>query len=171
MTGLRPAALALLPAVLAAQAPAPAPDPFAPLRFLVGAWDGEEGQGAPGKVSRGAFTLQEDLDGRVLVRRSFAEVPAQGDRPAFRHEDLLTVFPEGGRLKALYTDNEGHVIHYGITPAPDGEGAVLLSEGPGPRFRMTLLRKGAGRVSIRFEIAPPGGEFATYLEAGARKRR
>ncbi len=105
------------------------------------------------------------------MRRSFAEFPAQGARPAFRHEDLLTVFPEVGQLLALCADNEGQVTRCGSSKAPEGEGAVFLSEAPGPRFRMTLLKRGAERVSIRFEIAPPGGDFTTYLEAGARKRR
>lgn len=83
----------------------------------------------------------------------------------------MTVFPEGGQLKALYADNEGHVIHYRVAPATEGEGAVFLSEGPGPRFRMTLQRKRGDRVGIRFEIAPNGKDFSTYIEASAVKKR
>ena len=157
--------------VFAAQAPAPVQDAFAPLRFLLGEWQGEDGKGAPGTPSRGEFSLREELGGKVLVRRNFAEYPAQAGRAAFRHDDLMTIFTEGGQLKALYTDNEGHVIHYAITQAAEDEGAVFLSEGPGSRFRMTFLRKRADLVTIKFEIAQPGKDFATYVEANARKKR
>jgi hypothetical protein len=160
---------ALLSAAMLLQAQAPAPDPFASLRFLVGTWQGEEGKGQPGQPSRGEFTLAEDLGGKVLVRRNFAEYPAQGGRAAFRHDDVMTIYPEGGLLKALYADNEGHVIHYGVAKA--GDGAVFLSEGPGPRFRMTLTPKPADLLGIRFEIAPPGTDFSTYIEAPAKRSR
>lgn len=169
---MRVPALCLFAAsVLLAQAPGPVLDAFAPLRFLIGEWQGEDGKGAPGKPTKGEFSLREELGGKILVRRNFAEYPAQGDRPAFRHDDLLTLFTEGGQLKALYVDNEGHVIHYSVAKAPEGEGVVFTSDGPGPRFRMTNLRKGADLISIRFEIAPPGKDFATYIEAQARRKR
>jgi hypothetical protein len=164
---MRPPALLLIAAatVLSAQAP----DAFAPLRFLVGTWQGEDGKGTPGTASRGSFTLAEDLGGKVLVRRNFAEYPAQGGKPAFRHDDLMTVYAEGGQLKALYVDNEGHVIHYAVAKA--GDGVVLQSDGPGPRFRNTFLPKGADQVLIRFEIAPPGKDFTPYIEATAKRVR
>ena len=160
---------ALLSAATLIQAQAPAPDPFAPLRFLVGAWQGEEGKGQPGQPSKGGFTLSKDLGGKVLVRRNFAEYPAQGGRAAFRHDDTMTIYAEGSALKALYVDNEGHVIHYGVTK--EGDGAVFLSEGPGPRFRMTMAPKSADLLGIRFEIAPPGKDFSTYIEATAKRTR
>jgi hypothetical protein len=157
--------------VLAGQTPAPAPDAFAPLRFLIGDWQGENGKGAPGQASKGEFSLREELGGKVLVRRNSAEYPAQEGRPAFRHDDLMTVFAEGGQLKALYADNEGHVIRYLVAKTAEGEGAVFLSEGPGPRFRMTCLRKSEDLIAIKFEIAPPGKDFSTYIEAAARRKR
>ena len=163
-----PSFVAVLPVLAQAPAPAPAADPFAPLRFLVGRWQGEDAKGVPGKGS-GEFTLRPELGGKVLVRRNVADYPAQNGRPAVHHEDLTTVYPERGELKALYVDNEGHAIHYTVAAAPGGDGAVLLSEGPGPRFRLSYLKQGADRIAIRFEIAPPGKDFATYLEAGARR--
>lgn len=157
----------LLAAPLAAQAPAP--DPFAPLRFLLGTWVGEGG-GRPGQAS-GEATFSLELDGHALVRRSWAETPATQGRAASRHEDRITVYPEAGALRALYVDNEGHVIHYAVTAVPDG--AVLLSEpGPGPRFRLTYRRAGADTVALAFDIAPPGkpDAFMTYLQATTRRK-
>ena len=62
---------ALLAAALASAAPAAAPDPFAPLRFLVGEWEGTGG-GAPGQGG-GRFSFAPELGDRVLVRRSHSE--------------------------------------------------------------------------------------------------
>jgi len=157
----RTALLALASTLLLAQAPKP--DPFAPLRFLAGPWIGE-GAGDPGKGS-GQFSFRFDLDGRALIRHSVADYPAQGGRPAVHHVDLLTTYAEGAALRALYLDNEGHVIHYTVTAT--AEGAAFLSEpGPGPRFRLTYRATGPNRVHIRFEIAPPGKPeaFVTYVE-------
>lgn len=159
-------ALGAVPCLLA-QAP-PAADAFGPVRFLAGAWTGE-GTGSPG-ASVGAATFRFELDGRVLVRRSHADVAAAGSRPASRHEDLMTIFSEGGQLKAHYLDNEGHVIRYAVAEVPDGV-AFTSEPGPGPRFRLSYLRRPGGTVAVRFEIAPPGKPeaFSPYLEGLTRR--
>ena len=154
---------------LGAQAPDPAPvDPFAPVRFLVGEWKGER-DGRPGQSS-GAAAFSFDLQGRTLVRRSHADYPAANGRPASHHEGLMPLFVGSGQLKALFLDNEGHVIRYLV--ASVSEGVAFTSEpDPGPRFRLTYLRKPETLVTLRFEIAPPGKPeaFSTYLEAATRK--
>lgn len=163
------AALALLfltPALLA-QVPAPA-DPLAPLRFLEGVWVGEGG-GLPGQVA-GRATFQVELGGRALLRHSYADTAAANGRPASRHEDLLTIFAEGGVAKALYVDNEGHVIRYRVAVLADGV-AFTSEPAPGPAFRLSYLRRPGDRVVVRFEIAPPGkpDAFSPYLEATTRR--
>ena len=167
------AALALVSS-LGAQAPASAPmpgaDPFAPVRFLVGKWQGEGG-GLPGQ-STGAATFRFDLEGKVLVRHSYADSVAANGRPASHHEDLMTLFAEGGQLKALYLDNEDHVIRYLGVEVPSGV-AFTSEPGPGPRFRLTYLRKAEALITVRFEFAPPGKPeaFSTYLEAAIRRTK
>ena len=82
----------------------------------------------------------------------------------------MTLFAEGEALKALYLDNEDHVIRYLVTAVP--EGVAFTSEpASGPRFRLTYLRKSEALVTVRFEIAPPATPeaFKTYLEAVTRK--
>jgi hypothetical protein len=155
---------------LGAEAPTPAvaADPFAPVRFLLGEWSGE-GDGRPGQ-STGVATFCLELDGRVLMRRSHTDSAPGSGKSAFHHEDLLTVYAEGGQLKALYLDNEGHVIRYLAAPVP--EGVAFISElAPGPRFRLTYLRRPGALVTVRFEFAPPGQPeaFTTYLEGNTRK--
>ena len=155
------------PATADASAPKP-PSPWAPFEFLLGQWTGEGG-GAPG-AGAGAFSFEPELDGKILVRRNRADYPPADGRPAAHHEDLLTVFIEGGAYRADYFDNEGHVIHYAVTPA--GPSLVFLSEpGPGPRFRLTYTKTGPQTVRIQFEIATPDlpDLFKSYLKATARR--
>lgn len=166
---MRPSILALsLAAPLLAQAPAPKADLFEPVRFLAGDWAGET-DGKPDSPS-GAASFRFELEGRALVRRSHADYPAANGRPAVHHEDQMTVFAEGGLLKAFYVDNEGHVIRYVATAIPQG---VAFTSEPvaGPRFRLTYLRGAADTVTVRFEIAPPNAPdaFKTYVEGVTRK--
>ena len=149
---------------LGAQAPAPVADPLASLRFLEGDWKGE-GDGRPGQ-SLGTASFRFEVDGKVLVRRNLAVSAPGSGQPGFHHEDLMTVFVEGGALKGLYVDNEGHVIRYLVSGSP--EGACFLSEpGDGPSYRMTYLRGRDERVTLRFEVAPTlkPVTFRTYIEA------
>src|SRR5579884_2868114 len=118
---------------------------WGPLQFLVGHWTGE-GSGSPG-VGSGAFSFTPDLQGHVLVRRSFAEYPAKDGRPATRHDDLMIVYreAESPRLHAVFFDSEGHVIRYGVTPVEHG--AQFVSDGGAfqMRFRLTYIADGANR--------------------------
>jgi hypothetical protein len=142
---------------------------WGPAQFLLGKWAGEGG-GQPGQGS-GAFSFTPDLQGRILVRRSFAEYPPANGRPAYRHDDLLIVYREETthRLRATYFDSEEHVIPYTVEAAP--EGVVFVSEGApsATRFRMTYTAAGKDRLKFKFEIAAPGKEFAPYLEATAHR--
>jgi hypothetical protein len=158
----------LLCAPLVAQTPAPKADLFEPVRFLGGDWVGES-DGKPGSPS-GAASFRFELEGKALVRRSHADYPAVNGRPAAHHEDQMTVFVEGGLLKAFYVDNEGHVIRYVATAIPQGV-AFTSEPAPGPRFRLTYLRGAADSVTVRFEIAPPNAHeaFKTYLEGVTRR--
>src|SRR5260370_40721078 len=60
-------------------------DPWDPFRFLIGDWvgEGKEGQGS------GYFSLTPDLQGKVLVRKNHAELPAANGRPAAVHANLM----------------------------------------------------------------------------------
>jgi hypothetical protein len=171
--------LAAPPVTPAATATAPAPrqgakvaDPWSALRFLVGAWKAESGQGKPGEAVGGGFTFSIDLDGKVAVRRGRAEyAPRTGEAKGTVHEDLTVVFPKGARLQALYWDNEGHLIRYGVR----SEAGTVIFESepgqPGPRFRLVYARRGADVVETSFSIASPGKEFQPYVTGLARRIR
>ncbi len=142
-------------------------------RFLLGDWVAEEAGGTPGQASGGGSSFRTDLDGRVLVRTNRAEYAATSDRAAFVHEDLMIVYVEaGGRLRAIYWDNEGHVIHY--TATADGKRASFVSDeiARQPRYRLSYVQAGAARLKVTFEIAPPGKpeQFQKYVEGTVRRR-
>ena len=144
------------------------------LRFLVGSWTGEA-NGAPGQ-GRGITTFEIALAGKALLRRSQTDFPATPARAAFTHEDLLVVYaePRDGKQRALYLDNEGHVIDYTVGMAPDGRSATFVSDAAAnaPRFRLTYVQQSSDEMLVRFEIAPPGkpDAFAVHVE-GVVKRR
>ena len=147
---------------------------LASLNFLVGDWQGEGGR-EPGQGT-GDFSFQPDLQRRVLVRRNEAHYAATATKPAYDHTDLMVVYSEvpGQPLKAIYFDNEGHVIRYAVSVLGGGDTATFLSDASlsTPRFRLTYRKLNADRVSGLFEIAPPGKPeaFSRYLEWAARRR-
>ena len=153
--------------------PADKPAGWGPVQYLVGDWTGEGG-GGPGQGT-GSFSFKPDLQGKILVRKNRAEYPATKERAAIVHDDLMVIYrdtPDAG-LHAIYFDSEGHTIRYEVQAPPDGSGVVFVSgpEPSAPRYRLTYTRVDQDRLKIKFEIAPPGHaeQFATYIEAGARR--
>ncbi len=129
---------------------------WGPAQFLVGNWAGEGG-GQAGQGT-GAFSFSPELQGKILVRKSFAEYPAANGRPASRHDDLLVLYrdPATRELRATYFDSEEHVIQYTVKSA--GGTAVFVSEGApsGPRYRMSYTSTGKDTLKFKFEIARTG---------------
>jgi hypothetical protein len=149
-----------------------ADSPWGAWQFLIGEWQGTGG-GSPGQGT-GGFTLAPDLGGKVLVRRSHAEYPAANGRLAVSHDDLMIVHTPvaDGTARAIYFDNEGHVITYDAKPAADGRSIALVSVEPAqPRFRLTYTKRDDGQVGIKFEIAPSGKveELKPYLEGTVKR--
>ena len=127
-------ALALTQNDRALSAPA---DPWKALVFLEGTWDAHAQAGSAGARSNGTYTFKPELKHHVLVRRSDSAAcngPANFD---CEHSDALYVYQEAENepLKAIYFDNEGHVIHYAVS-TPDSNTAVFISDvrNPGHSF-------------------------------------
>ncbi len=162
-------ALALLSAAsLCAQPDNPA---LKLLAFLEGTWEAKTQGGSASAVSDGTYTFRKELSGHILARHSSAagcKGPADFNCD---HHDLLYVYPDGPALKAIYFDNEGHVIQYTVsTPAPNS--AIFLSDPsiPGPQFRLTYQLNGAV-MSGKFQIRMPGQtEWKSYLEWSGPKK-
>jgi hypothetical protein len=127
-----------------------AQDPWKPLQILTGEWVGESAD------STGACSFTFDLQRKVLVRKSYAESAAS------RHEDLMVIYLEP-TPKAIYFDNEGHVIHYTMEASPDS--VRFLND----QYRLTYRRNG-DKLLMDFDIAQQGKPFSNYLHATLRKK-
>ena len=143
-------------------------------RFLIGDWVGV-GDGSLGQAT-GGFSFNLDLQGRVLVRKNHANYPATKDRPAFSHEDLMIVYleSEGKPVKAIYFDNEGHIINYIVTLSADGKMVTFLSDAAPstPRYRFIYNKTTNDKLAFEFDIAPPGkpDAFFKYVEGAAQRK-
>jgi len=165
-SGLRRWVIAGVIALGVATSARAAPD-WKSLDWLIGAWTATGG-GADQGV--GGFSFVRDAGGQVLVRRNFADYPAQNGRPASRHEDLMVISREPAGLRAAYWDSEGHVIHYDVATPADGAVSFLSTDAAGPRFRLSYRRTPRG-LDGAFEVAPPDqpARFAPYLSWSARR--
>lgn len=137
---------------------------------LMGEWTGT-GNGNPGTGS-GKFSFEYNLDKKIIVRKNHSEYPASGDKAAVIHDDLMIIYADesGSYNKAIYFDNEGHVINYTVNfPS---ENIVEMQSEPQistPMFRLTYKIEGESGT-VKFEVAPPGSsEFKTYLEGNIKR--
>jgi hypothetical protein len=139
--------------------------------WLIGDWVGES-SGAPGQGG-GRFSLQPDLDGNILVRKGHAEYPATNDKPRIVHDDITIVYLDnaGHPSKAIYFDNETHVIHYAITYS---ENSILLTSGKVqgmPIFRLTYELLDTETIRVKFAMSQDGENFRTYTEGTCKKKK
>lgn len=150
------------------------PAPWGRLHFLLGTWVGG-GSGRPGDSIEGTVTSSMDLDEHVMVRKNRAEIaPKPGDKGPMFHEDMMVIYQEPGQTspRAIYFDSEGHVIHYNVSFAAKQPGVVFESEpsDKAPRFRLVQTLESPGIMSTDFLIAPPGGEFRSYVKGVVHKQ-
>ena len=148
-------------------------DPWEGLRFLVGTWEAKTTGGNAQASGMGTYSFRLELKEHVLARRSGYEACHGPEDFNCEHGDLLYVYPEGPSqaLKAIYFDNEGHVIHYAVS-APKPGMVMMVSDpvGPGPQFRLTYeLSKDV--MAGKFEIKIPGKpDFGIYLAWSGRRK-
>jgi hypothetical protein len=147
--------------------------PWKPLQFLIGTWDAKTQGGSAKAVGSGTYTFQLELRNHILARHSGGEECKGPADFNCAHSDLLYVYQDGPRqpYKAIYFDNEGHVIHYEVS-TPSASSVIFLSDAsrPGPQFRLSYSLDGS-TMSGKFQIRMPGqAAFNSYLEwTGAKK--
>jgi hypothetical protein len=155
------------------QATSASADPWKALSFLEGTWDARTQAGSARAQSSGTYTFKMELKHHVLVRQSQESAckgPASFD---CEHSDTLYVYQdaENQPLKAIYFDNEGHVIHYAVS-TPDATTAIFISDASpsGPQFRLIYELKDAV-MSGKFQMRMPGqADWKSYLEWNGAKK-
>ncbi len=138
--------------------------------WLIGEWVGE-GSGVPGQGG-GWFSLVPDLNGKILMRKNHSEYPATKDKPQTVHDDLMVVYPgkTGAAEKAIYFDNEGHVISYTIDHLGTSIVFTSTKEGNVPIYRLTYIPIDKKNITVRFEMSPDGQKFHTYVEGKCKRK-
>jgi hypothetical protein len=144
-----------------------APPQWNKLEFLLGKWTGVAGEkDTPLGAGQGAFSFEPQLNRKIVVRRNNASYASGA-----QHDDLMVIYFEGpGDVpRAIYFDSEGHVIRYNAT-FPAANRVVFESDGtqPGPKYRLTYWLE-AGSLNGKFEVAPAGSEFKTYMSWTSKK--
>lgn len=163
----------LLAAPLCAQSVPSGRNEWNALSFLEGTWDAKA-KGNGGAAAMGAYTFRLELRDHILARHgdlSQCKGPSDFD---CGHGDLLYIYRDSPAqpLKAIYFDNEGHVIHYDVSTSSPSS-AVFLAESsqPGPQFRLTYELKGQIMFG-KFQMRMPGHqEWQSYLEWSGGKRQ
>jgi len=160
-----------LPAA-AQTSPAAAPD-WSRWSFLLGEWVGD-GAGQPGQ-GVGSFAFSLDLQKQVIVQRGRSDFPAAAGRPAFSQESLMVIYKKPGLPeKAIYFDNEGHVIEYVASLADDGNSVTFISswDFSTPIYRLTYAKAGGDSLTVKLEMASSESpsDFKPYLEGRARRK-
>ncbi len=148
-------------------------DTWDQLQFLIGTWSSPV-SGQPGEGVAGSSTFSYQLGEKIITRTSRAEfAPEPGEREGNVHEDLLIIYPQPGDppLRAMYFDNEGHIIHYTLSFPPEQPGVVFDNDAsaPGPRARLVYEQTADGTLKVEFFVAAPGGELLSHVN-GTLKR-
>ena len=131
------------------------------LEFLMGKWTGSAGEkDTPLGAGQGGFSFEAELNQKIIVRHNQAAYDS-----GVRHDDLMVIYLDAPNdtPRAIYFDTEGHVIRYNLA-FPAANRVIFESDGtqPGPRYRLTYWLNGRA-LDGKFEVAPPGGEYKTYM--------
>jgi hypothetical protein len=143
---------------------------FTNFNFLIGEWVGMGGGSISGKGA-GDSIFKYDLDSNLIVRENYAQYPEQNNKPAYTHKDLMIIYFQLTKPKAVYFDNEKHVINYNIEFS-DNKIIFISEEIKGtPQFRLIYEREDDNKMKLYFDIAPPNapGKFESFLTAGMHK--
>ena len=160
----------------AAQNEPAAADTWAPLRFMLGTWEGTA-SGRPGES-----TVRREY--RLVLRDRFIEVrntstyPPQAKNPKGEiHEDAGYISYDRARKGFVFRQFhvEGFVNTY-VSGQPEPKQIAFTTEAienipAGWRARETYRFAGDDELIEVFELAEPGKEFAVYSEARLKRRR
>ena len=170
------AALFLLASLGTAQTPTRS-DTWAPIRPLVGIWEGT-GKGQPG-VSKVQREYRFVLNDKFLQVQNKSTYDPQPKNPKGEvHEDWGMISFDKGRKKFVLRQFhvEGFVNQFVMNSSDEGKTIVFTSESienipTGFRARETYKIVGPDEFIEVFEIAEPGKDFEVYSENHFRRKK
>ncbi len=138
------------------------------LHFLIGDWVSPV-SGQPGEGISGWSKFTYALDGKIIVRNSRAEfAPEPGQEKGLVHDDLLIIYQQSGeeKLRAIYFDNEAHIIHYMLSFPEKQPGVIFESEASptSPQARLVYETEADGTLVTEFFVALPGGQMLSHVK-------
>ena len=149
--------------------PSPAPpDPWSPVRFMAGEWDGEsEGEPGKGTVKR---SYQFVLGDKFLHERNVSTYPAQPRNPrgeVHEHWSFLSYDKARRALVLRQFHQEGFVNQFVMAPAAPGGAMVFESEAlenvpAGWKARETYEVVSPDEFVETFELAMGDKPYAVY---------
>jgi hypothetical protein len=167
----------LVAATQTASGQSAATDLLAPVRMLVGRWQGHsEGQPGRGTVEREYTELFGSRFIHVRNRSTYA--PQEKNPKGEVHEDLGVFSFDKSRGRAVFRQFhvEGYVNQYVADALPQAGRVVFTSEAienipPGYRARETYLVLGPDEFEEVFELAEPGKAFELYSRVHLKRVR
>src|SRR5687768_3739931 len=154
---------------LALAQPATTPDPWAPIRFLEGKWEGKaEGRPGQGTVTR---EYQFVMRGRYLHERNISTYPPQDKNPQGEVHEHWSFFSYDRPRKLLVLRQfhvEGFVNQFRFEPAKSDERRLVFEseafENIGSRWRARETYEILGPDEFReiFELAAREKDFEVY---------
>lgn len=172
------AAPVLVAALAAAPTPSDKPDPWRPVRGLLGSWVGEA-RGEPG-IGNSEREYRFTLRDRFIQVDGKSTYPPQEKNPKGEvHEEVgfMSYDRAAGKLVLRQFHVEGFVNHYVLDRvSEDGKTIVFLTAAienvpSGWRGRETYEIVSRDEFVETFALAPPGKEFDTYSQTRFRRKR
>jgi hypothetical protein len=146
-------------------------DPWKPLQFLVGTWQGEgKAEDASGKDMT---TFDWEVGHQILVRRDRTGYSATAQHAAFTYEALMVIYknPASNKIEASYFDGDNHIIHYQLVSDSPPDSARFVSDASGgPVFRLSYKLANHKDLSVTFEMQPPGSGVFKVIASGVVHR-
>jgi hypothetical protein len=148
-----------------------APD-LSGVAFLTGEWVAGKGVVADtGGTSTGRSIMSAEAGGHVLLRRDHTDLFDPSGKPAGGFDQIMMIYPEGGTLRADYSDGS-HVIHYDHAEIEPRRSVTFTSVArPGqPVFRLSYFLSAPDRIAIAFAVQPPGSSTFQPIANGILTR-
>jgi hypothetical protein len=155
-----------------------APDPWAPVRFLIGDWDGAaEGQPGTGTVTRTYTSAMKD---RYIHERNVSTYPPQERNPkgeVHEHWGFLSYDRIRKVLVLRQFHQEGFVNQYVLNAGASTPARLVFEserfENLDERFKAREIYEvlGPNEFTETFEIAEPGKPYVVYSKNHFHRRK